>query len=515
MSHNKDIDHLVPFKLEDSQLPAFDRHTKIIKSFFGAINTAPPGAGKSFTTMSISYAYDYLSFIICPANAISTWEDYVKQFNIKAIILSYNMLIGKGKSIKHNYLRRTFDNKYEATDEFKRLVNGKMLLVFDESQRAKNPKSVTCQACHTLSNVIVKTNNGSRILALSATPIDVKPFVESIIKLLGIITVDKLFIYELGKKNYIMDGYGYEQLYNFCYKINPKLASEFRPTSISATLIKESMYLLYTNIVVPTIGFTMTRPIIKSKFVGINKFFKMSKDSKETISNLLSIIKKEVNYDNGNVSYDINGIAKIIEGMKNIELEKVPLFIRLITDVLTYVPNSKVIMYVWYDITVDILMSELKQYNPLRCDGKVSQKIKTDNRRFFQEPNLNYRLIIAKPTSFGDCVSLHDNNSLGLKFPRFNFINPSFHFNSIVQAAGRTYRVGTVSDATVTITYCQDTEESNVINALSKKGTITRACTAKLLDADIYNEDVEEDDDDEYETNDKFSFVDEWQQVTE
>jgi len=503
--------YIAPFKLEDSQMHAFDRHTKIISHTFGAINTAPPGAGKSFTTMAIGYAYRFILFIICPANAISTWEDYVKIYNIDAIILSYNMLIGKGKSIKHDYLRRTFDNKYVATEEFQKLVNSKILLIFDESQKAKNPKSVTCQACHCLSNVIVKTNNGSRILALSATPIDVKPFVESIIKLLGMITADKLFVYELGKKNYIMEGYGYEQLYSFCYKINPTLATQLRPKSMSAGFIRESMYKLYTNIVVPTIGFTMPRPPIKSKFIGMNKFYKMENDSKDAIVKLLTLIKKDANFNNGDVSYDINGIAKIIAGMKSIELQKVPLFIRLIKDVLTYIPNSKVIMYVWYDITVDLLMSELKEYRTLRCDGKVTQDVKTNNRRLFQEPNLNYRLIIAKPTSFGDCVSLHDNNTLGLKFPRFNFINPSFHFNSIVQAAGRTYRVGTVSDATVALTYCQDTEEDSVIKALSKKGDITRTCIAKLIENDLDNED----EDDEYEANDKFSFIDEWPQVRE
>ena len=513
---NKEQTEQIKLKLEPVQQPAYVRHTQIIPYYHGAINTAPGGAGKSYTTMATIITYKYTLFVICPDEA--TWREYTEENNINAIIISYSKLIIKGKESSHGYLRKTFEGKYQVTEKFMDLLKTtQILLVYDESQYAKNAKNKTCSACHELSKAVVAINNGSRILALSATPADKEEFVESIIKLLGIISAEKLFRYELGKKTYNMDGYGYEQLYSFCHKINPTLAFKLRPLKLSAGSIKKSMYNLYTQIVVPTIGFTMPRPPINAKFIGMNKFYKMSKDETERITDALNIIKNVTNYDNGIIAYKADSMQTVIEYMKIIEVSKLPLFKRIIRDVLNYVPNSKVIMYVWYDITVDNLLKEFKEYNPLRCDGRVKKEVKTINRKLFQEPNLKHRLLIAKPTSFGTSISLHDKNNLGEKFPRFTFINPHFYFNFISQAAWRTYRVGTVSDTTVMLTYCQGTDEQNVMDALSKKGEVTRSCLAMVLDKDGENEDETEI---EIETNvqsenDKFIFIDQWPHVME
>ena len=156
------------------------------------------------------------------------------------------------------------------------------------------------------------------------------------------------------------------------------------------------------------------------------------------------------------------------------------------------------------------IRDRFKQFKPLRCDGKVSQDTKTENRRLFQQHNNNYRLMIAKPTSFGDAISLNDTSPNG-EFPRYTYINPHFFFNFIVQASGRTYRVGTTSDVNVTLTYCQATDEKNVIAALSKKGDVTRACIAKLVD----DADDAENEDEEYVLNDNTKFIDEWPHVME
>ncbi len=453
-------------KLTEEQKPAYLKHTEIIPKYFSAINTAPPGAGKSYTTMAAAITYKFVLFIVCPANAVSTWEEYVSKYNIQAIIISYNKLIIKGKQSNNAFLCKTYDKKYEVTNKFKELLKSQILLIFDESQHAKNPINVTCKACHILANAVKDANNGSRILLLSATPVDIQPFVESILKLMGIITTEKLYRFEPGKKTFVMNGYGYEELYRFCYDINPKLAIELRPKKLSASSIKESMYKLYTEVVNPTLGFTMSRPNIKAKFTGINKSYKASDDETTRINKAIDMIKRTTNYNNGTITYQEKGMTTVMEYMKIIEVSKLSLFKRIIKDTLDYIPNSKVIMYVWYNITVDELLKEFKDYKPLRCDGKVTQKVKTENRKLFQQPNLNYRLLIAKATSFGDCVSLHDDNTLGLQFPRHTFINPSFFFNYIVQASGRTYRVGTVSDVNVTLTYCQGTDEKNVVESI-------------------------------------------------
>jgi hypothetical protein len=91
--------------------------------------------------------------------------------------------------------------------------------------------------------------------------------------------------------------------------------------------------------------------------------------------------------------------------------------------------------------------------------------------KLFQEANTKTRVIIAKPTAFGVGINLDDRDG---NFPRHTFINPSFHFDKIHQAAGRTYRCTTKSNVRCTLCYVKNTEESNIIDALRRKTDVTK-----------------------------------------
>ena len=495
------------------QVPAFKRNIEIYKSNFGAINTSEPGSGKTYLSMALALASGYKLVVICPAGTINTWMEDTEKYGIDLIVLSYSVIASKHNKLSHPYLTKNND-EYFATEELTKLIQQKILLVFDESHDVKNPKSNCTKACHAMVKELVKVNNGSRTLLLSATPLDKEIYVESVLKLLGIINCNELYHYELGKRIYFMRGYGYEQVYNYAYQRNKVLAQKLYPVILKSKNILESLFNLYVKIIKFEVGYSMSSPIIDAKNISENHFYKLDPNDAPIMKRGLSELKDAIMYsDDGNFNYNPKGIAKVIKSMMIIELSKVNLFCTLVNKVLTTVPNSKVILYVWYDNTVEELLSKLSHFNPLRCDGKVDKNKRAIYRKLFQEPNLNYRLIIAKPTSFGRSIGLHDIHG---GFPRYTFINPNFSFNAITQSAGRTYRVGTKSDARVILTYITDTDENKIIYALSRKSDITRKCLASIVsenDDDPESILESESDSTEIDPKNKLKFVDHWPNV--
>lgn len=475
--------------LEPHQIPAVHLCIKIYQQYFGAINTSESGSGKTFQAMATFlcmimmqvFSNDSLMLIVCPANTVIMWEERTAEFGIKSIVLSYSKLIGKKGKINHGLLVKQLENYY-GTEQLRVILRKKILLVFDESQDTKNHKSYTAKACHTLVKELIKINNGSRVLLLSATPTDKEIYVESMLKLTGIITTDELFHYNTGTKRYQLAGYGYDQLYNFCNKLNPVLTAKLYPTVLKAGSLRHSMYEMYTQIVKHHIAFSMASPNIPHKFNPMSKFYNISYDDLQSMRAGLEDLKNAVRYrDDGTINYTSDGIAGVIRSTMVMEFSKINLFVRLVRETLENVNNSKVVLYVWHDRTVDTLLELLKEYKPLRCDGKVNRKKRNEYRKLFQQDNNDYRLIIAKPTSFGRSIDLHDIHS---NRPRFTFINPNFNFEPIIQAAARTYRVGTKSDVHVYLTYIKGTDEEKVMSALSKKSEVTRSCIANFVQKD-------------------------------
>lgn len=498
-------------KLESHQVGSYKVNLEIFKSNFSALNTSGTGTGKTFLTMAVALHCRYTLLVICPAGAKAMWEEVTTEYGIPCIVISYSILAGRGDKTNHPYLVKR-DGIYYPTPALTELLGKKVLVVYDESQDAKNPKANVTKACHTITKEVIRVNNGSRIILLSATPVDKEDFVESVLKLTGIITADELFHYDLGHREYQMAGYGYQQLYNYCYIKNPKVSTSLYPGTLKAKNIRKSMFDLYVKIVKSQIVFSMPKPIINAKFIAKSRFYRMNQEDLNKMNHGLDELKDAVRYrEDGTINYKSDGFGKIVQSMMIMEISKINLFCRLIEDTLNYIPHSKVIMYVWYDNTVDELMDRLDRYGPLRCDGKVDKKIREQYRKSFQEDNDNYRLIIAKPTSFGRSIGLHD--TAGSR-PRFTYINPNFKFNPIVQAAGRTYRVGTKSDVTINLTYSINTDESNVIYALSKKSEITRMCIASP-GTNVVERDELDEDETEYEDiiPDEVPFVDKWESV--
>src|SRR5206468_6456798 len=337
------------------QVDAFKKVLEMYKTNFGTMNTAKMGTGKTYMEIVKASYYRFYLFAVVPAGAVDTWKEMLQDLSIEHTIISYSSLVRS----KHDYLIRD-NGKFYATNVFRKLVDKKMLLVFDENQFAKNPKSLNCKACHALAKEVVRVNNGSRISLDSATPVDMEPFVESVLKLAGVITMDDLFVYNPGNKTYDLQGYA--QLVQYCNQLNPKLTADLQHTYMKAGTIRSSMYQLYVQIAKYGFVYTMPKPIINSKFYGTSTFMMMDPVDLKKLNAGLTELKDAVNYkDDGTVVYNKDGIAKVIKSMVMMEDAKINMFYKVVENTLEYVQNSKVILYVWHNDTVDILMNKLSK----------------------------------------------------------------------------------------------------------------------------------------------------------
>ncbi|HLX52745.1 MAG TPA: SNF2-related protein, partial [Aquella sp.] len=343
--------------LASHQIDAFRRTLEIFAKSHAGANNSGPGTGKTYTTMatflymrhSRAFGPDSKLFVLCPANAVLMWEEKTSEYQIPAIIISYRSLIGKGDTISHKYLIKQ-NGIYHTTPDLIKLINNQILLVLDESQETKNSKSNTFKACHAIVKEVTRINNASRILLLSATPVDKEDYVESIVKLLGIITVDDLYRYDKGSRNHHIHGLGFDQLYNFCMRLNPVLTRKLYPNNINAGSVRHAIYEMYTQIVKGHLAFSMPNPNLGFKFHGYSRYYNLEPEALFRLKQSLQDLKTSIGYgDDGTIKYTANGIAGVIRSFMLMESAKIGLFYRLVQSALTENSNTKVILYVWHD----------------------------------------------------------------------------------------------------------------------------------------------------------------------
>lgn len=470
----------VPIELRSYQMDPYNKMEGAMSQMGAIMLAAPTGAGKTIAGLKLGQKYDFTIFVIGPAGIEDNWKEEAAKYKMELIFISYTLLAGKSGKMSHNYLQYT-NGEYVPTQQYKDLVSKRILLIFDECQAGKKTTAKCSQACYALSKEVRLQNCGSRILLMSATPFDKEEFAESAFKLMGIIKKKELMFYNVGTNEYEMEGYGFEEAVQYCNLINKTLMNNLYPSKINAKTLRLTLYQMYVQIVKTRAIFTLPKPPSKSKFIPEAKYYNLSNENErmvvvEAINKLSGIVRNE----QGEVKITATNMGAITKAFMEIESCKVGLFERVAKSILENTINDKVIIYLWHDESVIRLMNALSKYNPLRCDGKVTKKKRTANRLLFQQPNNMYRVIIAKPTAFGVGINLDDRDG---NFPRHTLINPSYHFDKIHQAAGRTFRpVTTMSDSYCTLMYIKDTEESSIIHSLERKSDVVRSIVSYATD---------------------------------
>jgi hypothetical protein len=461
--------------LKQHQVEAYARLWNHILGATVTLLVAPTGSGKTVVTIKLFKQARFTTlFVVGPANIETKWvEEEAKKYGVNIIFISYTKLAGRAGKINHPYID-CIDEEFYASDTFKNIVTGRVMLVFDECQATKNSTAACSRACFALSREVRRQNNGSRIMALSATPFDKAELAESVVKLLGIVKQKELFFYNVGLNEYITKGYGFEELIEYCNRINPKLTEQLTPYPINAKAVRLAIFDMFIEVLKPRLVYSMPKPIIDAKFTAEARYCQLLDNEMVMFQAAMQEFNKSLRPDGGEIKINNGNIGALVKAFVKMEAAKVGIFERRAKIHLEKNPNGKVVIYVWHDDTVVYLMNALAAYSPLRCDGKVTKAKRAKHNTWFQQPNTKYRVIIAKATSFGIGIDLDDTHG---SFPRVTLVNANYHFEKIHQAAGRTYRANTQSDVLCELIYAKDTQEGSIIDALRKKTDVTKAIT--------------------------------------
>lgn len=474
-------------QLKNHQISHYQKTLGLTKKYGIVYDYSPTGSGKTIISILTAIELGVKLFVICPKTMISVWHDESQKYGVNIICISYTMLSGKNGILRHPYL--IYNNgEYLPTSELEKVYNEGTLFIFDEAQKAKNPKSLCMNACAAISKYVVlqnKYNNKivSSIRILSATLFDKVQFCESALKIMGIITINKLYHFNPEDLSYDLNNYGYNECLDHCKLICPNNKVCDNLIKIDAKNIIRHLYEVFNCIIVPFYGSSMSKPILDVNLYLYNGMFNMSeKDTENLLIGINSLLRSIGGYDEKILSNKINiNWGELTYALMKIEQSKWNMIYRLTVEYLNKYPNCKILLFVWYKSTVKFLYNKLMEYGAIILNGDIkTQKERTENIRNFNESSLKYRVAIIHPSVGGVGLSLDDING---NFPRYSFILPNYSIIDIHQCAGRTYRTSTKSDSHVYIVYGKINKEKSIMNSLMRKKMV-------LQDISTMNNDI-------------------------
>lgn len=457
-----------------------ERVRQILLRSHGYIDTSRMGSGKTYVALWIAQQFGFPLLIVCPVIMIDVWTRITTEYGIPVIaIISYQSLRSRkmhqpkhGLLTRHDTMteRRVRQLSFTPTPEYLHLVENGLMVICDEIQYIKN-NSGQYKACNALLQPIVSRGGLSRFGLLSGTPFDKFEHAINLLRLIGYIRSNRLYTTDRTSHQLVLDGL--QDLINACRLIN---AAETERILMATSLTKEAMpklaYDLYTRIIKTDISGAMPIPVIPTRFDIANGFFNISPATYARLQVALQQLAAAAVWVRQNETLEVtaSNFGELTLALVAVENAKVEIFTRVATSILTASPNNKVIISVNYHTTIQGLVQSLGEYHPLVLTGLVKAKERGNIIHAFNT-NPNYRLLIMNTQVGGIGISLHDTTGL---YPRFMLISPSYKMLEIMQAAGRIYRAGTLSDAVVRMIYgnIPGIREDRILNILAEKSDV-------------------------------------------
>ncbi len=452
------------------QLDSFNFMNERLDKQFSIMNVSPTGAGKTVTILAIAAYRQLIPFVVAPAGIEETWKDELTRYGFTTYhFMSYSKLGGKKEMINHPYLTKS-GKVYYATDYLRQLIQYGILIILDESHLAKNAKSNNLHACHTLTRTVMETASRSRIVLMSATPYDKVHFSESMLKMLGIVYDEKMYIYDKVEQKYIYQGI--KELIHTCKQVDKSqtdiILSKY--SQMTNKTIPNICHLLFVNVIKP-LYVSRIDPVFPTQILAYNGFYKVSPETQVKLSKIVGRIKDITGYNNGHVSGKID-YGELNIALHELERAKMEIAYRVIYSLLSSSPNTKVILYLRYHDTTEMMLTWLGQFRPLLLNGQIAPKKRAKVVKLFQEPNDKCRLIIGHPVAGGAGLSLDDRDG---NWPRVMFIMPDYRLLETTQAMGRIRRVTSRSNGLVMFFYSIGQRvEANIMRSLMDKTAIVR-----------------------------------------
>jgi len=404
-------------KLYEHQKKNFIDVYLTLKKYKLCYNSSEMGLGKTHILAAIAKATGKTIIVIGPDNIREGWESAFRYHGVADYaFVGYNTFLCREKPIflqdPDNY------DVWCPSEEFVNLVNqpGGIHLVFDEAHMLKNSNTSRFSQAVMLAREATVSKE-STLTLLSASPLEISKHAETICQLLGF----------MNNSNDI------ETLRNKCIQLFGPIPAEQNP---------QSLFDWFTQIIVPKLFFFMDP--IPHKMVVDNQFIRLNQDQLNQMNAGINLLDP-----------DAEPAYYYSTRMKFAECGKIMAYCHEFLNILRNEPNTKLVIMVNYTSSIDYLVEQLKQWNPIIVSGDSKYKTSNAQRNIlknqFQEPNLNRRLIIGNTQMLAFGIDLDDKDG---RFPRKIFISPSDKMNNMYQASKRADRgISTKSVAIVKFMY--------------------------------------------------------------
>lgn len=446
------------------QVPHFEQVLSIYQRWFSYLDSSQTGSGKTIITLEVSKALNLPLLVVGEVSTEGMWRQTAEKYGATLIdFLSYARLRGNNK-----YLIKGED--FQVSPHLASLLKKGILVVYDESHNLKN-KSQQSKAAYCISEYIVLHSEHSRIACLSATPIDKQEQVLSLMRIMGVVTYDKLYEYNRSPEEYVLTGM--QEMINLCELLEPQLTDDIVPRNISRHNAKQVSFKLFTDVIKPHLSSAIEGQLeLPSKDIR-NGYYRIEDEQlREGIGKLSKLVRRSG--DDFEMDPNNRNWGKLTSAMRTIEHAKVNTMVRLARQTLAN-PQAKVILYFNYLDCIAQAERELEQFYPLVMKGDTKRADRDAIINAFNAPHGDYRLLIANTRVAGTGINLDDTTGA---WPRFMFMIPTYNFIDLHQATGRIHRVTTKSPVTIRLVYGKEDDnqclEHAILTSLQRKSATTR-----------------------------------------
>lgn len=449
------------------------------------------GAGKTPMAARVCHLRGVQRIIIVCYNSLQVdhWTRHCTLFNIPvSLILTYDMLRGTKTTVidngipvlPHRLLLKDNYGFYHPTDLFKMWVEDGLALIADECHSLKN-RCGKNHAFAALSKYITLRNLWYPITGIksytyfmSMTPFDKEEHCINLALTCGIIPCEPLFDSQNKR------AYGLEYLYNYCkaidtvktqkiwgmYEITEKNAFEISYRLIVEVFLrKTSSFTKNTNL-----GYTSKQSVYYSSFTVTNDCHNLMKAALNMIKsrrdeNLEEILISDIDTEQviteqqtDQESYLFSQIVNfkgtplrerngVIQGTITVQtIKSYFIVLGLVNEILNQIPNSKIVIFLNYKESINIVMKYLAHLNPVKITGDVECTKEKRNEIIakFNEPNLESRILVIIAQIGSDSIELDDKYG---NYPRVGIAFPDFYYSKYFQCPGRLFRRYTKSNS--------------------------------------------------------------------
>jgi len=395
------------------------------------------GLGK--TLQSIAYCQLHAEkrpiLVVCPATLKLNWQrEFKKWTDIKSYVIN-------SQDLKYQLpIYEAYIINYDIVGKMEEMLK-KMkfqVMILDEAHYLKNSKALRSKAINGLNKTI------PHILALTGTPILNRPVeIFNILKMLSPQNFGNYFDFV---KRYCGANYGRWGLDVSGATNIQELSDKLRATVMIRREKKDVLTELpdKTRVVVPQICDLKAYKKVEDNLIN---YLIESKNKSKLAAEKISQVEQ---------------LAKVEYCKQEAVKAKLPLFIEWSKDFIE--ENGKLVIFAHHKEFVEILMRELKEYNPVKIVGGMEIEAKQQSIDAFQN-NINCKVIICSLKAAGVGITLTAGSYVA-------FLELGWTPGEHDQAEDRLHRIGQKDNVTCYYFLAENTIEETIYNLIQDKRKI-------------------------------------------